>query len=100
MGYFYVDESIHDRHGFTVVAVVFSEVDLTPLVHGLWTDSGRDPQQFEYKSSSPKAGNESVTRLIQSRWEAKKGKGSPTIDRSSFQSLRTRLWTWVVSSTN
>jgi len=62
MGYLYFDESIHDRAGFILGAMVYSSRDLTPIVHSLWSSLGLDPTRFEYKSSTPKAGNPDAQR--------------------------------------
>jgi hypothetical protein len=60
MGYFYFDESIREKGQFIIGALVYSPSDLTPLVHREWEGLGLDPLKYEYKSSSPKAGNEAA----------------------------------------
>lgn len=62
MAYLYFDESIRDKGGFIVGAVVVSEDDLTPLVHGKWRELGMDPTRFEYKSRNVKASAEDAIR--------------------------------------
>lgn len=52
MGYFYVDESIHDRAGFILGAYVFSPHDLTPQVFMKLEAVGLRPSVDEYKSSA------------------------------------------------
>jgi hypothetical protein len=58
MGYFYFDETIRERGGFMIGALVVSERDLSPIVAEEWKGLGLDPESDEYKSSDPKAGNE------------------------------------------
>ena len=57
MGFLYFDESIRDKGGFIIGALVYSAVDLTPLVIKVTQDIGLDPERVEYKSSDLKAGN-------------------------------------------
>ena len=57
MSYLYFDESIRDRGGFIVGALVISDSDLSHLVRDLWRGMGLDPECFEYKSSSLKLGD-------------------------------------------
>ena len=57
MSYLYFDESIRDRGGFIVGALVISDSDLSHLVRGLWRGMGLDSDSFEYKSSSFKLGD-------------------------------------------
>jgi hypothetical protein len=57
MSHLYFDESIHDRGSFIIGAAIFSSFDLSPVIRNLWVSLGLDPSEFEYKSSSPKAGN-------------------------------------------
>ncbi len=52
MGYFYIDESIHDRAGFMLGAFVFSKNDLTPLVYKAIKSCGLKPGVDEFKSST------------------------------------------------
>jgi hypothetical protein len=57
MSYLYFDESIRDRGGFIVGALVISDSDLSPVVRDLWRDMGLDSETFEYKSSCLKLGD-------------------------------------------
>ena len=54
MAYLYFDESIRDKGGFIVGALVVAEGDISSKVRQLWRDMGHDPDLFEYKSSTPK----------------------------------------------
>ena len=58
MSYLYFDESIRENGQFIIGALVESKTDLSPCVRQKWIDMGLDPSQHEYKSSSPKEGNE------------------------------------------
>lgn len=51
MGYFYVDDSLHDDAGFIICACVYSEVCLNEVITGILTDLSYDPLVDEYKSS-------------------------------------------------
>jgi hypothetical protein len=57
INYLYFDESIRDRGGFIVGALVVSDSDLSRLVRDRWRGMGLDSDIFEYKSSSPKSGD-------------------------------------------
>jgi uncharacterized protein DUF3800 len=52
MGYFYVDESIHERAGFILGAYVFSPHELTPHVFKKLEAVGLRPGVDKYKSSA------------------------------------------------
>lgn len=52
MGYFYIDDSVHDEAGFVIGACVYSDIDLTSKVSEVIIESGFDPKEFEYKSST------------------------------------------------
>lgn len=52
MGYFYFDESIHERAEFILGAFVYSGVDLTPMVFEKLRQVGLQPGVDEFKSSS------------------------------------------------
>ncbi|MBX9658815.1 MAG: hypothetical protein K2X00_09630 [Nitrospiraceae bacterium] len=58
MGNIYFDESIRDSGKFIVGAAIYSEQNLTALVHELWKDLGL-PHGHEYKSSVLKRADES-----------------------------------------
>lgn len=49
--YVYIDESIHERGDFIVIAAVFSEHDLQPKVEAALRACGFDPAHDEFKSS-------------------------------------------------
>ena len=50
MGYFYIDDSVHDSAGFILGACIYSETDLTPSVDEIILAHGFDPSTFEFKS--------------------------------------------------
>jgi hypothetical protein len=52
MGWFYFDESIHERGGFIIGAFVYSEHDLSPVVRDALAALGLKPGIDEFKSSS------------------------------------------------
>ncbi len=52
----FIDESIHDRGNFIVIAAVFSIDDLQELVGRALRECGFDPARDEYKSSMKMAG--------------------------------------------
>jgi hypothetical protein len=54
VAYLYFDESIRERGGFIIGALVVSEIDLTPAVNDEWRRLGLDPAVAEYKSSNLK----------------------------------------------
>jgi hypothetical protein len=54
MAYLYFDESIRERGGFIVGALVVAKADLSNTVRETWREIGLDPDIFEYKSSTPK----------------------------------------------
>ena len=57
MGYFYFDESIHERAGFILGAYVFSPHELTPHVFRKLEAVGLRPGIDEYKSSAKMSEN-------------------------------------------
>ena len=59
----FIDESIHDRGGFIVVAAVFSADNLQELSWGCFAQCGFDPAHDEFKSSMKMAGNPAAQRL-------------------------------------
>lgn len=77
MGHIYFDESIHDRGGFILGACVCSTLDLSPMVHNLWSSLELDPTRFEYKSSAPKfenpAGQDHRTLIHGLLWDSRVG---------------------------
>lgn len=58
MAFLYYDESIRERGGFIVAALVISDVDLTQKVNTAWLALGLNPATDEYKSSGVKVNNE------------------------------------------
>jgi hypothetical protein len=52
MGFFYFDESIHERAGFILGAYVYSAEDISPLVNDCLISLGLRPGEDEFKSSS------------------------------------------------
>jgi hypothetical protein len=59
----FIDESIHDRGNFIVIAAVFSADNLQGLVGDALLECGFDPEWDEYKSSMKMAGNPAAQRL-------------------------------------
>ena len=49
-GYFYIDESIHDKAGFIIAACVYSKTDLNEDIAKIIQDCGFDSKDFEFKS--------------------------------------------------
>ena len=58
MAYLYFDETIRERGGFILGALVVAPRDLSPIVAEEWKRLGLDSESVEYKSSDPKAGND------------------------------------------
>lgn len=52
MGYFFLDDSVHDNAKFIIVACVYTENDPTTAISELITRNGFDPVGFEFKSSA------------------------------------------------
>ena len=52
MGFFYFDESIHERGGFIVGAFVYDGRDLTTVVFEALSEAGLQPEIDEFKSSA------------------------------------------------
>jgi hypothetical protein len=52
MGFFYFDESIHEKGGFIIGAFVYHEGDITPSVFGALAEAGLRPGIDEFKSGS------------------------------------------------
>lgn len=65
MGYFYFDESIHERGGFIVGAFVYSPFDLGPSVDAVVASVGLTPRVDEFKSNAKMSSNP-VTRMLRS----------------------------------
>lgn len=63
MGYFYFDESIHQRGGFIVGAFVFSEVDLSLDIASTLNSLGFIPGRDEFKSSASMQNNPRAQEL-------------------------------------
>lgn len=57
MGYFYFDESIHERGGFILGAFVYSREDISPLVFQAIKELGLEPGKDEFKSGMKMAGD-------------------------------------------
>lgn len=53
MGYFFIDDSAHDKAGFVIGACVYSEEDLSNKIVDTIRESGFDPKEFEFKSNAP-----------------------------------------------
>lgn len=62
MAYIYFDESIRDQGKFIVGALIVSDTDLSNEIREQWISFGLDPDANEYKSSSPKKGDETSLR--------------------------------------
>ena len=52
MGYFFLDDSIHDNGAFIIVAFVYTENDPADAISALIAKNGFDPANFEFKSSA------------------------------------------------
>jgi hypothetical protein len=52
MGFFYVDDSVHDEAGFIIGACVYTATDVEEKIVNIIASRGFDPLKFEYKSSS------------------------------------------------
>ena len=63
MSYIYVDESIHDRASFIVVAAVCADEDLGAEMACALTEAGFTPGVDEFKSSMRMAGNAAAQQL-------------------------------------
>lgn len=59
----YVDESIHVRGNFIVIAAVVTDYDVNPEIHSLLSEHGFRPKIDEFKSSMPMADN-APARLV------------------------------------
>lgn len=57
MAWLYFDESIRDRGGFIVGALIVARKDISITISAHWREMGYDPDEFEYKSSTPKLNN-------------------------------------------
>ena len=63
MGYFYFDESIHNRGNFILGAFVYSNSDLTPTVFDKIREVGLKPGIDEFKSSHIMKNSSELTKL-------------------------------------
>jgi len=63
MAYFYLDDSKHHGHGFSLAAFAICQSDPTESVAKIFRTCGFDPATFEFKSSSRMAGNEKLQQL-------------------------------------
>ena len=52
MSYFYLDESIHDKGDFIIVACVYSNENLSEIVREMYKSKGVNPDEFEFKSNT------------------------------------------------
>ena len=52
MGFFYLDESIHEKAGFIIGAFVYHKTDITPLVFAALAEVGLRPGIHEFKSGA------------------------------------------------
>lgn len=52
MGYFYIDDSVHDEAGFVLGALIYSKTDLNDVVKDLILKEGFNPDEFEFKSGA------------------------------------------------
>jgi len=52
MGFFYFDESIHEKGGFIIGAFIYHRADITPSVFGALAEAGLRPGIDEFKSSA------------------------------------------------
>jgi hypothetical protein len=60
MGFLWFDESIRDNGKFIVGALVYCDTNLSPLIQKEWKSMGLNPTKFEFKSSTPKAGDKTA----------------------------------------
>lgn len=63
MAYFYLDDSKHHGHGFSLAAFAICQSNPTEAVAAIYRTCGFDPATFEFKSSSRMAGNEKLQQL-------------------------------------
>lgn len=52
MGYFYIDDSVHDEAGFIIGACVYTDIDVNEKIIDIIKSRGFDPDKFEYKSNT------------------------------------------------
>lgn len=52
MGFFYIDDSVHDKPGFVLGACIYFPDDLTSEINQAIADNGFDPNNYEFKSSA------------------------------------------------
>ncbi|WEK36924.1 MAG: DUF3800 domain-containing protein [Candidatus Pseudobacter hemicellulosilyticus] len=52
MGFFYVDDSVHDKAGFVLGACLYSQNDLVAEIDTAIAENGFDPKSYEFKSSA------------------------------------------------
>jgi hypothetical protein len=52
MGYFYIDDSVHDQAGFIVGACIYAENDISDAVVNIIETNGFKRDEFEFKSST------------------------------------------------
>ncbi len=65
MAFIYLDDSKHQRFGFSLAAFVICDSDPTEHITSVFQGFGYDPEAFEYKSSS-KMGNDESLRALRS----------------------------------
>lgn len=52
MGYFYIDDSVHDSAGFIIGACIYTDADISDKVANVIESHGFNSDKFEYKSSA------------------------------------------------
>lgn len=52
MGYFYIDDSVHDQAGFIIGALIYSDEDLQENISKIIASHDFNPETFEFKSSA------------------------------------------------
>ena len=63
MGYFYFDETIRDSAGFILGAFIYSDEDLTEIVHSKISEAGLRPRIDEFKSGAMMSRNPRQIKL-------------------------------------
>lgn len=96
MAYLYFDETIRERGGFIIGALVVANRDLSSAVAEEWKRLGLDPESDEYKSSDPKAGNDlgAAQRAVMARLLHRSKLGltvAPVADRRRLGEYCTQL---------
>ncbi len=63
MAYFYLDDSKHHKHGFSLATFVICQNDPTKEVSQIYLRHGYDPVAFEFKASMKMHGNQALQDL-------------------------------------